>query len=104
MQTDHDNEKRNLTVLKKQAKKIEKAHANVDKLSASLAAKKSERNTMEERLNSTKPLDDIKKQEAGLQRQDEEDQTIIDDPDAPPSDKEAARERIEERQEEHARL
>ena len=71
---------------------------------ASLAAKESETNAMEERLNGTKPLDDLKEQESELQRQNKEDQAIIQDENASPSDKEAAREKVEERNEELSRL
>jgi len=59
---------------------------------------------MEERLNQTKPLDDLKEQESDLQQQNAEDQAIIQDENASPSDIEAARERVEERNEELARL
>ena len=59
---------------------------------------------MEKRLNSTKALDDLKEQESELQRQNEEDQAIIQDENSSPSDKESARERVEERNEELARL
>jgi len=59
---------------------------------------------MEERLNQTKPLDDLKEQESELYRQNEEDQAIIQDENASPSDKEAAEGRVAERNEEIARL
>ena len=59
---------------------------------------------MEERLNDTKTLDELKEQEAELQRQNEEDQAIIDNADTSPSDRQAAEGRVEERQEELARL
>jgi len=59
---------------------------------------------MEERLNSTKPLDDLKELESELQRQKAEDQAIIQDENASPSVKEAARVRVEEINEELTRL
>ena len=59
---------------------------------------------MEERLNDTKTLDEMKEQEAELKRQNEEDQAIIDNADTSPSDKVSRRRRVEERQEELARL
>ena len=59
---------------------------------------------MEERLNQTKPLDYLKEQESELQRQNEEDQAIIQDENASPSEKEAAEGRVAERNEEIARL
>jgi len=59
---------------------------------------------MEERLNSTKPLDDLKEQGSELQRQNEEDQAIIQDDNASLSAKEGAEARVAERNEELARL
>jgi len=59
---------------------------------------------MEKRLNQTKPLDGLKEQESELQRQNADDQAIIQDENASPSDIEAARERVAERNEELARL
>ena len=67
-QTDLEKKKKELTSLTKQARNREKEQAKVDRLSASLAAKESETNAMEERLNQTKPLDDLKGQESELQR------------------------------------
>ena len=103
-QTDFENKKKELTSLTKQPRNREKEQAKVDRLRASLAAKESETNAMEERLNQTKPLDDLKEQESELQRQNEEDQAIIQDENASPSDKEAAEGRVAERNEELARL
>jgi len=93
-----------LDSLTKQAKNREKEQAKVDRLMASLAAKESETNAMEERYNQTKPLDDLKEQESELQRQNEEDQAIIQDENASLSEKEAAEGRVAERNEELARL
>ena len=59
---------------------------------------------MESRLNDTRTLDELKEQEAELQRQNEEDKAVIDNEDASPSDKQAVEGRVEERQEELARL
>ena len=78
--------------------------AKVDRLRASITAKESERNAMEERLNSTNPLDDPKESESKLQRQNEEDQAIIQDENATPSEKEAAEARVVERNQELTRL
>ena len=91
LQTDFGNAKKEVAALEKQAKNIEKEKAKVDQLRASFPAKENERNTMEERLNSRKPLDDLKEQEAELQKEIEQDKAIIEDPDASPSDVEAAR-------------
>jgi len=103
-QTDLENKKKELDLLTKKARNREKEQAKVDRLRASLAAKESETNTMEERLNQTKPLDNLKEQESELQRQNKEDQAIIQDENASPYDKEAAEGRVAERNEEIARL
>jgi len=55
-----------------------------DGLRATLAAKERETNTIEERLNGAKPLDYLKEQESELQRQNEEDQAIIQDENVSP--------------------
>ena len=89
---------------KKQAQNKEKAQKKVDRLRASLAAKESERNAMEERLNNTKTLDELKEQETEMQRQNGEDQAIIQDEEDSPSNKQAAQGRVAERNEELARL
>ena len=103
-QTDFENAKKEVAALEKQAKQKAKEQTRVNQLRASLAAKESERNTMEARLNDTKTLDELKEQEAELQCQNEEDQAIIDNEDTSPSDKQAAEGRVAERQEELARL
>jgi len=104
LQTDLENAKKEVVALEKQAKNKEKEEAKVERLRASLVAKESKRNTLEEGLNQTKPLDDLKEQESELQCQNEEDQAIIQDENPSPSDKEDARERVAERNEEIARL
>ena len=104
LQTDFENAKKEVTALAKQAKTKAKEQTRVDQLRASLAAKERERNIMEVRLNDTRTLDELKEQEAELQRQNEEDQAVIDDENASPSDKQAAEGRVAERQEELARL
>jgi len=93
-----------LAAREKKAKKREEALAKVDIIKARIAEKESERNAIEERLNSTKPLDDLKEQESELQRQTAEDQEIIRDENASPSIIEAAEGRVAERNEELARL
>jgi len=85
-------------------KKLGDQHEKNARLEASIAEEIKKRNAMEERLNSTKSLDDLKEQESELQRQNEEDQAIIRDENASPSYKEAARERVAERNEELACL
>ena len=104
LQNDFGNAKKEQAALEKQAKTKAKEQTRVNQLRASLAAKESERNTMEARLNDTRTLDELKEQEAELQRQNEEDQAVIDNEDASPSDKQAAEGRVAERQEELARL
>ena len=103
-QTDFEKAKKEVAALQKQAKTKAKEQKRVNQLRAKIAAKESERNTMEARLNDTRTLDELKEQEAELQRQNEEDQAIIDNADTSPSDRLAAEGRVEERQEELARL
>ena len=103
-QKDFENAKKEVAALEKQAKIKAKEQTRVNELRASLAAKERERNTMEARLNDTRTLDELKEQEAELQRQNEEDQAVIDDENTSPSDKQAAEGRVAERQEELARL
>jgi len=62
------------------------------------------RNVMEERLNSTKPLDELNERESELRRQNAEDQAIIYATDTLPSERESAEARVAERNEELARL
>ena len=76
----------------------------MDKLRTSLSARERERNDVEARLNSTKSLDDLREQEAKLERQNEEDKRVIEDENTSPSDREATEARVAEREEELARL
>ena len=62
----------------------------VDRLLASLAAKESQRNAMEERLNDSKPLDDLKERESELQYEKDGLPIILNSENSPPSDKEVA--------------
>ncbi|KAJ7371907.1 hypothetical protein OS493_022004 [Desmophyllum pertusum] len=96
---DLENAKKEVLALEKQAKNAGKESAQVEKLRAELAAKESERNTLEERLNDSRALDElkVKEQEAELLRQNEEDQAIIQDEAASRSDKGAAEGRVAER-------
>ena len=100
--------KKEIASLEKIAKNKEKAQRKVDIERAKLAKKERERNLIEERLNSTKSLADLKEQESELKRQNEEDQAIIQDentpPPPPPSERGAAEARVAERNEELARL
>ena len=103
-QTECENKKKEAFVLEKQAKNKQKVQEKVQKERAKLDEMVKKRNLMEERLNSTKPLDDLNGREAELRQQNDEDQAIIDATDTSPTEKEAARDRIEERNEELARL
>ncbi|KAL9968164.1 hypothetical protein ACROYT_G026504 [Oculina patagonica] len=102
--TDFENAKKEVSALEKQAKQKAKEQTRVGQLRASLAAKESERNTLQERLNDTRALEDLKEKEAELKRQNEEDQAVIEDENASPTDKQAAEERVAERTEELGRL
>lgn len=55
--------------IQKQQKEKEKSQKEVSKLRRSIASKEKERITLKERLNSTKPLDDLREQESELERQ-----------------------------------
>ena len=104
LKTDFDNAKKEVAALQKQAKNTAKERASVDKIRKEISEKERERNTLEEGLNSTKTLDDLKEQEAELQKQNEQDRGIIRNQDTLPSEREATEGRVEERQEELARL
>jgi len=93
-----------VAVLEKEAKNKEKAKAKVERERAKLTQIEKERNGIEERLNSTKPLIELKEQESALKRPNKEDQAIIQDENTSPSEKEAAEARVGERNEELARL
>ena len=103
-QTEYEKKKKEVAGPEKQAKNKQKVQEKVQKERAKLDEMVKKRNLMEERLNSTKPLDDLNGREAELRQQNSEDQAIIDATDTSPSEKEAARDRIEERFQELARL
>ena len=63
-----------------------------------------ERNEIEERLNSTKPLEELKERESELDRKKEEEQAIIQDYNATPSERKAGQDRLAEINEELERL
>ena len=104
LKTDFDNAKKEVAALQKQAKNTAKERATVDKLRKEISEKERQRNTLEEGINSTKTLEDLNEQEAELQKQNEQDREIIRNQDTSPSEREAAEGRVEERQEELARL
>ena len=103
-QTEYEKKKKEVATLEKQAKNKQKVQEKVQKERAKLDEIVKKRNLVEERLNSTKPLDDLNEREAELRQQNAEDQAIIDAEDASPSERQAAEERVEERNEELARL
>ncbi|KAL9988586.1 hypothetical protein ACROYT_G003045 [Oculina patagonica] len=104
LEKDLENAKTEVAALEKQAKQKAKEQARVDQLRTGLAAKERERNTMQKRLNETRTFDELNEQEAELKGQNEEDQKIIEDENTSPTDKQAAEERVAERNEELRRL
>jgi len=88
----------------KSNKNRKRNHKKVDKLTRRIASEEKERNTLEERFNSTKPLDDLRGQESELERRNEEDKAVINEENALPSEKEAAEVRVTEREEELSQL
>ena len=100
-QKDLDSAKKRLASLEKVAKKNK---AQVDRERTKLAQIEKERNEIEERLNNTKALDELKERENDLKRQNEEDQAIVQDENTTPSEREAAEARVADRNEELARL
>ena len=93
-----------MTALEKQAKNKQKAEKKVSRERTKLDEIVKKRNLIEERLNSTKTLDDLNEREAELRQQNAEDQAIIDATETSSSDRQAAEARVEERNEELARL
>ena len=63
-----------------------------------------EKKITEERLNEIKSLEELKERENDLNRQNEEDQAIVQDKNTTPSEREAAEARVAGRKEEIARL
>jgi len=104
VQTNLENQKKVLASLTKKTIAAEKQQAKVDRLRASLTAKTSERDALEERLNQTKPLDDLKEEESKLQRQNEEDLAIIQDENRQRSEKQDAEGRVAQRNQVITRL
>ena len=101
---DFDSVKKDLASLEKEIKKKEKTNANADRERAKLTQMVKGRNEIEERLNNTKTLDELNEKINELNRQNEEDQAIIQDENTTPSEREAAEARTAERNEERDRL
>jgi len=102
--TELEKVKKERAALEKQVKNKQNAKDSVQKLRKEIDETVKKRNLVEEWLNSTKPLDDLNSREAELRQKNDEDQAVIDDTNTSSSEKEAARDRIEERVEELARL
>lgn len=69
-----------------------------------MAFEEKERNTLEERLNSTKSLDDLRGQESEFERQNEDDKAVMNEENALSSGKEATEARVAERKLELSQL
>ena len=80
-------------ILKKKVKNQGKKQENIEQLQSSISEEIRKRNELEENFYRMKNFDALKEEEIHLQRLNEEDQAIIDDPNAPEFDKEAAREK-----------
>ena len=89
---------------KTRAQKVAQEKGKEAELQTQISVSEHTRDTLEARLNATKSLDDLRERDAELERKNNEDRQILDDENATSSEKEAARERIEERNEERARL
>ena len=96
--------KKDLASLEKEIKKKEKTNANAEREREKLAKIIKRKNEMQERLNNTKPLDELNERINELNRQNEEDLAIIQDENTTPSEREAAEARTAERNEERDRL
>ena len=103
-QAEYEKKKKEVAALEKQAKNKQRAEERVKKERAKLDEIVKKRNQIEEGLNSTKPLDDLNEREGELRQQNAEDQAIIDAAETSPSERQAAEARVEERNEELARL
>ena len=90
--------------MKNKQKKNEKIKEKVDQERKKLNEIEKRKKITEERLYETKRLDELKERVNDLNRQNEEDQAIIQDENATPSEREAAEARQAERKEEIARL
>ena len=103
-QAEFENKKKELAVLEKQAKKNEKIKEKVDQERKKLNETEKRMKKTEERLYETKRFDELKERVNDLNRQNEEDQAIIQDENTTPSEKKDAEARQAERKEEIARL
>ena len=104
LEADLEKLKKESTSIEKQTKDAEKIKAKAARERQKLAEMERKRNIIEERLYSTKRSDELEDDEVRLKRLNEEDQAIIDDINASEFDKEAARERMADRNDELLRL
>ena len=103
LQKDFENAKKENVDLRKQVKAKENEQAKVDKIKSDLA-KKQKRNTLEERLNTTKTIDELNEREAELKKQIETDKVILEDENTSSQLRAEIEARIAENEEELARL
>ena len=105
LKVDLENEKVKLKQLqKRQGKALKEVKQSIGKLKKDLYTTTKERDEIELGLNRTKPLNELKERYETLKRENKEDHKIVNDDNATSSDKQAATERIIEREEELARL
>ena len=105
LSTDLQNERVELKQLqKRQSKTIKETRQSIGKLKQEIYAAAKEREELELGLNRTKPLNELDERYETLKRENEADRKIVDDDNATSSDKQAATERIIEREEEMERL
>ena len=105
LKTDLENEKVELKQLqKRQDKTLKEVKQSAGKLKKDIFAITKERDEIELGLNRTKPLNELEERYETLKRENEEDRKVVDDDNATSSDKQAATERIIEREEEMERL
>ena len=105
LKTDLQNERVELKQLqKRQDKTLKETRQRVGKLKQEIYAAAKERDELELGLNRTKPLNELDERYETLKRENETDRKIVDDDNATSSDKQAATERIIEREEEMERL
>ena len=105
LSADLQNEKVELKQLqKRQDKTLKETRQSIGKLKQEIYAAAKERNELELGLNKTKPLNELDERYETLRRENEADRRIVDDDNATSNDKQAATERIIEREEEMERL
>ena len=105
LSADLQNERVELKQLqKRQSKTLKETRQRVGKLKQEIYTTAKERDELELGLNRTKPLNELDELYETLKRENEVDRKIVDDDNATSSDKQAATERIIEREEEMERL